>query len=381
MKNQSICKQISIENIQITSLTLGFLGLGLIGGSIAKAARRIFPDCKILAFDPDKNSLNQAVQDGVVTTILTGISEQLRTCDYIFLCAPVQYNIDYLPQLKNILSPNCILTDVGSVKSDIYTAIQEAHLEHCFIGGHPMVGSEKSGYAVSKDNLIENAYYFLTPSPMISEEQFERFFSFIKTLGALPIRFTPEYHDWVTSTISHIPHIVAASLVNLAKNEDTPDGLLKKLAAGGFKDITRIASSSPTVWEHILLSNATNIVEQITYFQQSLESIKEALLAKNASMIYDFFQSAKEYRNSLPDEGVGVIKKHYEIYVDVMDQPGVLAVVTTLLGANQISIKNIGIIHSREYEEGALKVSFYDANSSLQAITILEKYNFTVYKR
>lgn len=369
------------EKKQKNSLTLGFLGLGLIGGSIAKSARRIFPNCTILAFDPDSAALADAIKEGVVSIALTGISNELQTCDYIFLCAPVRSNIMYLPLLKSLLSPTCILTDVGSVKTDIYEAILENHLENYFIGGHPMVGSEKSGYHVSKDNLIENAYYFLTPSPMISEEQFQRFSSFIESLGALPIRFTPEYHDRVTSTISHLPHVVAASLVNLARQEDTSDGLLKRLAAGGFKDITRIASSSPAVWESILLSNSSNIVEQITQFQQYLEEMKQAILEKNSTLIYDFFEHAKEYRNSLSDSGVGAIQKNHDIYVDVVDQPGVLAVVTTLLGANQISIKNIGIIHSREYEEGALQVSFYDDESARFATTILEKYRFTVYKR
>ena len=359
----------------------GFLGLGLIGGSLAKTARRVFPNCHIMAFDTDETALSLSVKEGILNTALHGITKELANCHYIFLCAPVHYNIEYLPQLKQYLPKHCMLTDVGSVKNDIYEAISQEGLSDQFIGGHPMVGSEQSGYLASKDRLFENAYYFLTPSESVPKEAVEQFFALIQALGGLPILVTPKEHDWIVSAISHVPHVVAASLVNLASEEDTPDGLFKKLAAGGFKDITRIASSSPTVWQHILLSNPTNIVNQLTQFQASIEEVKQAILQKDASSIYHFFETAREYRDSLPEGGVGVIRKNYEIYVNVADQTGIIAVVTTLLGSNGLSIKNIGIIHSREYEEGALKIAFYEENSAHQAADILEKYNFTVYKR
>lgn len=369
------------ESIKSSGFILGFLGLGLIGGSIAKAAHRVFPDCYILAYDPDQESLNQAKKDGILQEALPSVTNSLAQCDYLFLCAPVHFNIKYLKQLKTFLPTSCILTDVGSVKTDIYKAVQETGLDSQFIGGHPMVGSEKSGYLASKDRLLENAYYFLTPTPTVPEREVNRLSDFLDELGALTIRFTPEYHDWVTSAISHVPHIIAASLVTLVEGEDTEYGLFRKLAAGGFKDITRIASSSPTVWQHILLSNPDNILKQLTMFQESIEQIKTAILQKDENTLLSFFSRARDYRDSVPDNGVGVIPKNYEIYVDVIDQAGVLAVVTTLLGANSISIKNLGILHSREYEEGALKVTLYDENSAIKAAEILKKYNFSVFMR
>lgn len=363
------------------NIICGFLGLGLIGGSIAKSVHRIFPNITILAYDPDTKALQQAQQEGIVHTILETVDERLSCCDYLFLCAPVHYNIEYLSVLSSIVSKDCIITDVGSVKMDIHTAIDSYHLSEQFIGGHPMVGSEQSGYAASKDRLIENAYYFLTPTSCVAQEKVEQLSNFLQQLGAIPLCFTPNEHDYITSAISHVPHIIASSLVNLVKNEETPDGLFKKLAAGGFKDITRIASSSPTIWQHILLSNPDHIVAQLSQFQTSLEEIKQAIIANDSNKIYDFFETAKQYRDSIPEGGVGVIQKQHEIYVDVADQPGILAIVTTILGSHGISIKNIGIIHSREYEEGALNIVFYDETSNKQAIHILEKYNFTVYKR
>ncbi|MDE5864048.1 MAG: prephenate dehydrogenase/arogenate dehydrogenase family protein, partial [Lachnospiraceae bacterium] len=148
-------------------LCIGFIGLGLIGGSIAKSIHRIFPDADILGFDVDQNALALALEEQTLTKNVTAI-EAMGDCDYIFLCAPVHYNIAYLPILKRIIKESCILTDVGSVKSDICKAIHDNQLDDYFIGGHPMVGSERSGYEAANDRLIENAYYFVTPSATVS---------------------------------------------------------------------------------------------------------------------------------------------------------------------------------------------------------------------
>lgn len=188
------------------NFSIGFIGLGLIGGSIAKSIRRIFPDSEILGFDVDQAALSLALEDHTLTKTVTAI-EAMNDCDYIFLCAPVHYNIAYLPILKRIMKDTCILTDVGSVKSDIYKAIHDNRLEDFFIGGHPMVGSERSGYEAANDRLIENAYYFITPSETIGKEKVINFRTFIEDLGAIPIIYSPARHDEITAYISHI-HIM-----------------------------------------------------------------------------------------------------------------------------------------------------------------------------
>ena len=148
-------------------MTIGFIGLGLIGGSIAKTIRRIHPDSIIYGFDTDIDSLKMAKEDGTLTQYFETLDPTFSSCDIIFLCAPVSNNIEYLKELKGIISESCLLTDVGSVKEPIQSAIKELGMESNFIGGHPMVGSEKSGYAHANDHLLENAYYFLTPSEQI----------------------------------------------------------------------------------------------------------------------------------------------------------------------------------------------------------------------
>ena len=141
---------------------IGFIGLGLIGGSIAKAIRQYYPDYEIVAFDKNKESLALATQESMIDVAATTIDNNFQNCNYIFLCAPVAYNTAYLKQLTEYLNDDCILTDVGSVKTNIHEEVQNLGIGKYFIGGHPMAGSEKSGYSNSKAMLIENAYYILT---------------------------------------------------------------------------------------------------------------------------------------------------------------------------------------------------------------------------
>lgn len=361
--------------------TIGFIGLGLIGGSIAKSIRRIFPEYKIIAYDVDFQALQAAYTDGTVTACAETVGESFAGCDYIFLCAPVHYNIEYLAALKSIIKPECILTDVGSVKTDIYQAVIEQGLSDVFIGGHPMVGSERSGYEAAHDHLIENAYYFITPSASVPNVRIEEFTTFIEDLGAIAIVYSPARHDQTTAYISHIPHIIASGLVNLVRENDDPNGMNRQLAAGGFKDITRIASSNPVIWEHILLSNPDNIIDGLEKYIKDLQQVIQAIENHDSKYIHDFFASAQEYRTSIPNNVTGVIETNYEIFVDIPDEPGAISGAIHCISDAGINLKNLGISHNREDEEGVLRISFYENQDAVRACTLLRENNYTVYER
>lgn len=359
---------------------IGFIGLGLIGGSIAKAVRQYHPSCEILAFDKNKETLALAVQEGIIHTSCSSIDDNFRDCTYIFLCAPVSYNTAYLNQVKNYLSPDCILSDVGSVKTSIHKKVIALELEENFIGGHPMAGSEKSGFVNAKPHLIENAYYILTPSAKVSREKVNTYRDFVASLKALPVILDYQEHDYVTGTISHLPHILAASLVNFVKNHDTQDELMKMLAAGGFKDITRIASSSPVMWQQVCLKNKENISRILEEFIQTLTDAKQAVDQSEENTLYSMFESSRDYRNSMPDGSAGPIKKQFAVYCDIIDEAGGIATIATILASNMVNIKNIGIIHNREFEEGVLRIEFYDENASGKATELLKKHRYIVYE-
>ena len=364
-----------------TMKKIGFVGLGLIGGSIAKAIRQYYPSYEIIAFDKNKETLALATQESVVDVACTTIDDNFANCNYIFLCAPVSYNTAYLKQLTNYLHDDCILTDVGSVKTSIHKEVISLEIEEYFIGGHPMAGSEKSGFINSKAMLIENAYYILTPTSKVPQKKIEEYSKFVESLKALPVVLSYEEHDYITGVISHLPHIIASTLVNFVKESDSKDELMKHLAAGGFKDITRIASSSPTMWQHVCLKNSENIVNILDKYIEMLEDAKNRVKEGREQGIYDLFETSKNYRNSIPGGSSGPIKRSFAIYCDIIDEAGGIAAIATILAANNINLKNIGIVHNREFEEGVLRIEFYDEDSSKKAAEVLQKYRYIVYKR
>ena len=364
----------------MSSTKIGFIGLGLIGGSIAKAVRQYYPDWEIIAYDKSRETLALAVQEGTIHTACSSIDDNFRGCSYIFLCAPVTYNTAYLSQLKNLISSACILTDVGSVKTSIHEEVSRIGLEENFIGGHPMAGSEKSGFSNAKAHLIENAYYILTPSAGVPEEKVETYRAFVEALKALPVILDYREHDSITGTISHLPHIIASTLVNFVHDTDTKDGLMKSLAAGGFKDITRIASSSPVMWQQICLKNRDNISRILGNYIQALEQAKDLVDHSDEEALYSMFENSRDYRDSMPNSSAGPIKKQFAVYCDIIDEAGGIATIATILASNLINIKNIGIIHNREFEEGVLRIEFYDGDSSAKAAELLKKYRYVIYE-
>ena len=361
-------------------LTLGFIGLGLIGGSIAKSVKRVNPDVHIIAYNRTKSRLDLAVSDGVVNEVADDVDETFAKCDYIFLCTPVEQNNTYLNILKNIIKEDAIITDVGSVKTPIHEAIEKVGLERNFIGGHPMAGSEKTGYENSNNHLFENAYYVISTSPLSPMDKVEEYKAFAAEIGAIPIVLDHNEHDMVVAAISHMPHLIASSLVNVVKNSDNEEGTMKTIAAGGFKDITRIASSSPEMWEQICTSNSKSISIMLDKFIKDMQKAQEYVDTKNGQAINEMFASSREYRDSFPDKG-GAIFKPSMIYCDVEDEAGVIARIATLLAKNDISIKNIGIIHNRMFEEGVLLLELYDDSDRDHAVSVLQTGGITVIKR
>lgn len=355
---------------------IGFIGLGLIGGSIAKGIKRSRPDVKILAYMRTRSRLEIAVKEGIIDGILEGVGEQLRECDIIFLCTPVEYNARYLRDIRPYLKENAIVTDVGSTKADIHRAVEELQMEGCFVGGHPMAGSEKTGYENATDHLLENAYYILTPTPRSRPRDVETMREIARLTGALPIVLDYEKHDRIVAAISHLPHIIASSLVNLIQDKDPKGEPMKRLAAGGFKDITRIASSSPEMWEQICMTNTGPIRDVLEAYIHSLQQIHTALGQKNGTAIYDLFDQSRTYRNSIPDASKGLVEPDYSFTVDIVDEPGSISTLAVILSARGINIKNIGINHNREQGEGALRITFYEKSAMDAAWNQLKKYNY-----
>lgn len=244
-----------------------------------------------------------------------------------------------------------------------------------------MAGSEKTGYQAATAYLLENAYYILTPTAKTDTTVLHAFRDYIASLGSVPMIMDAKTHDHATASISHLPHIIAASLVNLIRETDDENETMKTIAAGGFKDITRIASSSPVMWQHICASNREQILTLIDRYTEELNTMRSLIAERKEMEIYEFFSHAKDYRDSITITSSGPLRKVFECYCDLIDEAGGIATIATILASNNISIKNIGIIHNREFENGVLRIELYEEEALNCAIALLRKYHYTVYER
>ncbi len=361
--------------------TIGFIGLGLIGGSLARSIRKFHPDYHLIAYSHTRSTLDMALEEDIIDEALEQYDERFGTCDFIFLCAPVQTNIGYLPFLKKTIKSDCILTDVGSVKGEMTAAAINEGLASEFIGGHPMAGTEKTGFANSTDVLLENAYYFITTNPKNEAARISRYQELIASILSLPIVVSADDHDYIVAGVSHLPHIVASALVNSVKGLDTPDEIMRLVAAGGFRDITRIASSSPTMWQQICLANQNEILTVLDKYIENLNYAKTLVETADGDRLYRMFESSKNYRDSIDDAKRGSLPRQYTLYIDIYDEPGAIATITTMLAMYQLSIKNIEILHNREFEEGVLRIEFYTEQVRDRAQEVLTRRNYQVQKK
>lgn len=283
-------------NSQISKVAV--IGLGLIGGSLARALRNYTTIEKIIGIDLEEIYGQQALQINVIDEFYKVPSpDALKDCDIIFLCVPIHRIVDMIKNLYDFIPKHCIITDVGSSKHQIVEQVEALFPELNFIGGHPMAGSEKSGFDASSKDLFQNAYYILTPSKHTSEESILTLETLIVLLQARPIICEPEVHDFCVAGISHFPHVCASLLVNLIHGQDQKE-LMHKIAATGFKDSTRIAASNPTLWQQIVLQNKENILYFVRNYQQMLTSFETHLIEEDTEWLYNFFDSSSKFRNT-----------------------------------------------------------------------------------
>lgn len=335
------------------------IGMGLIGGSIALSIKKEH-DAYITGVDIDQNQLKLGLTLGVIDRMTEDLSEGVGDADLIVLAAPVTKTEQLIDQLKDLpLKEGTIVTDVGSTKTRILKkAAQLSQKGISFIGGHPMAGSHKSGVQAARSHLFENAFYVLTPDKSVEANKIIQLQNWLKGTKARFIELSPGQHDKLAGLISHLPHVVAASLVQQVRHVEKEDELVSRLAAGGFRDITRIASSNPVMWRDILLHNKDTILELIKHFKEEVTRMETMLEEDDEEKILQYFSDAKAFRDGLPSREKGALPAFYDLFVDIPDHPGVISDVTGILGQAGISITNIRIIETRADIMGVLRLTF-----------------------
>lgn len=359
---------------------IAIIGVGLIGGSLALCFKGK-PGLQVVGYSHRPDILRRIEDSGAVDFATLSLEEAATGADFIFLCVPVGSLTAYLHELTKLpLKPGCIISDVGSTKASIAAAADALTLHDVhFIGGHPMAGSERSGVEAASTMLFENAYYVLTPSSSATEETYRALEELLQYTKCQVIRVEPGMHDEIVGAISHLPHIIAVALVNQVRRYNESNPLYKLLAAGGFRDITRIASSDPQVWRDILLSNKQVLLRLLKDWGREVEQFVSMLEEEDGSAIETAFSAAGSFRSGLPERRKGAIQALYDLYMDVPDHPGIIGQIATELGLHQINLSNMRIIESREDVPGLLRLSFRNEAAMERARELLQGLGYKVY--
>src|SRR5699024_3174072 len=279
------------------------IGLGLIGGSIGRAIKAKHASCFISGYDVDREQVDQAKSSGIIDEAVSSIKSYTEQADIIIIATPVTKTADIIDLLINHCprKRNAIITDVGSTKQTIMDQAKHLTPAVTFIGGHPLAGSEKSGVGAANGRLFEQSYYVLITNKPGDTPEMDTLKKLLDGTGAIFITMTAEEHDRITGMISHFPHMMAASLVHLLTDRNRDEGFdMRQLAAGGFRDITRIASASPQMWHDIFLENRSVLIDLMKGWQEEMERVQSMIHNMDSEGIYHYLDKAKQYRDELP---------------------------------------------------------------------------------
>lgn len=360
--------------------TIAIVGVGLIGGSLGVGfkslgiGRRIVGIGRQETLDAARN-LNVIDAGYRYEELATGI----REAALVFLCTPIVRILDLLPVALAAARQNTVVTDVGSTKHAIVSAAAVHRRDGVhFVGGHPMAGSEHRGVGAADPFLFQNAIYVLTPSPDTPDFVVDKLSRLVRRLGARPMRMTPREHDRAAAAVSHLPQMMATSLVSLIGRMTEAEGLPIRMAAGGFRDLTRIASSPYEMWRDICRTNAAPIREMIDLYIESLEAVRGAV---DEDRLEQAFSVANRVRGQIPKDSKGFLHPLHEILLVAEDRPGVIADVARKLAAEKININDIEVLNVREGEGGTIRMGFDSRPCAEHAVDVLEKAGYSVRLR
>jgi len=273
-------------------------GVGLLGGSLGLAIKQRSLAKHVAGFVRREASIAECEQLGVVDGATTDPQQAVKDAELVILCTPLARMREVLAPMLPALKPGAVITDVGSVKAGVVQELESlvADAGGRFVGSHPMAGAEKTGASAARADLFVNAVCVVTPTPLSYPDAVDCVETFWRAVGASPVRLTPEVHDHLVSRSSHLPHVVAAELANYVLSPAHPQEQAL-LCANGFRDTTRIASSSPEMWRDIVLANRKNLGRVLGVFIGDLQKFQNALENGDHKTIEEFFERAKQRRD------------------------------------------------------------------------------------
>ncbi len=351
-------------------LNITIIGLGVLGGSLALALKQNVPSVIITGLSSSE-AIERAKKRKAIDRVAGTIHDAVKDADIIFVCVPVKAILTLLPQIARSCKLNAIISDVGSTKNVICAAGKKLFTKKgIFVGGHPMAGSEGSGFQFADALLFQNAVYVLCVEPN-KRKKIAHFTALLHAIGARVLFLSAREHDRIAATISHLPQLIAVAMMNLASERNKTNPAYLQLAAGGFRDITRIASSPYAMWNDILATNKPEVRSAIKSFRTLLTQFDQQLSASTLSHFEKSFTRAKTVRDAIPKNSKGFLHPLHDLFVSVDDKPGVLAEITTALATAKINIKDIELLKIREGRGGTFRLAFDTAKIAERAALVL----------
>ncbi len=332
-------------------MRVAVVGTGLIGGSVGLAlARR---GHEIAGFDLDAERTMRAKELGAVTEIATRLEDAVHDADVAIVAVPVGQVVD--AAVRALDAGAAIVTDVGSVKGPVVAAVERARPDHSarFVGGHPMAGSEQEGVDGADADLFVGATWVLTPTATTDATAYTNLRGLIRDLGAEVVTVTPAHHDVLVALVSHVPQLAASTLMDVATDHEEEHRTLLRLAAGGFRDMTRIAAGHPGIWPDILAANRDAVLDALDAYLDALQRARDLVAGADRDGLLGLLQRARSARRNLP-MGISVSTDLVELRIPVPDRPGVIAEVTTLAGELGVNVADFEIAHSLEGGAGVI---------------------------
>ena len=363
---------------------VAIVGCGVIGGSLGLALRALGEAgrFRVVVYDRDPGRARQAVEMGAADEAASNLVEAVQEAALAVLAVPAEAVVELAHQVSALAPPECVVTDVASIKGRIVEALGvRLPGGQAFVGGHPMAGSERAGLAGADPYLFQNAVYVLTPLDDTPPEALQRVTELVRAVGAHPMLLDPWRHDAAAAIASHLPHLVATCLVLTAQacaGEDVP---VFELAATGFRDTTRLALGHEEVWCPILTMNAPALLNALRAFRRLLDQMEQALASGDGAAIEDALARARRVRAALRLPAKGYGQPTWDLVVRLPDRPGAIAAVSGALGERQINIADIEILRVREGEAGTLRLGFGSQQAMQAALAVLRERGFTAWPR
>jgi prephenate dehydrogenase len=334
---------------------VAIVGTGLIGTSIALAAARA--GCAVRGWDADPEVAARAAAHGALDDA-RALEEAVRDADLVIVCTPIEALAGSIADALRA-APDAIVTDAGSIKTHVVDGVaasaDPADLPR-FVGSHPMGGTERSGPEHAAASVVDGIVWAVVPTDVTEPGTVARLEGWIRRIGARPVRLAADRHDRLVAFASHLPQVASTSLMGLAAAEEAGEPEILLLAAGGFRDLTRLAASNPALWTEILLANREQITGAIDLYVDRLRALRDQVAAGRASDVERTFEDAKQARLRLATKptvraGVAVLQ------VEIPDEPGALARITAVLAEGPVNIEDLQIVHSPEGGRGTVHLT------------------------